>query len=59
MTLAAALAFNIVAMVALLGGLAHFMSRAKNLKPHTAAVEAEILKLEHSAEHELKERVAA
>jgi hypothetical protein len=59
MTLAAALAINIVAMVALLAGLAHVMSRAKNLEPHTAATDAEILELQHAAEQELNERVAA
>jgi hypothetical protein len=59
MTLAAALAINIVAMVALLAGLAHVMSRPKNLKPHTAAAEAEIRKLQRAAEQELDERVAA
>jgi hypothetical protein len=59
MTLAAALAINIVAMVALLAGLAHVMSRPKHLEPHTAAAEAEILKLQRAAEQELDERVAA
>jgi uncharacterized protein HemY len=57
MSLTAALIFNILAMLALLVGLAHVMSLTRRLEPYRPAAREERSSAQHESEQE--ERLAA
>jgi hypothetical protein len=62
MSLALALTINIVAMLALIGGLAYLMSRTKHLKPHRPFAAADLILVHHEQrerERLAEERIAA
>jgi hypothetical protein len=50
MTLTLAILLNVLADVAILGGLAHAMSRPKHLTPHAPAQQAAVSTLEAPAQ---------
>jgi len=58
MSLTAALIFNVLAMLALLGGLAYVMSAPKRLEPQQSGKEAELLRMRQD-ESDTEERAAA